>query len=184
MHHKTLQPGLFLILLSLATPAAATGIQEWLSSEAREELILAFEANDCRLTLTDVSDLLFDYDISDEYIYTERLIVMEPEVATLIFPVVLVKGEVCKSARTIAIEVPEKALDFAADFLKNSGCSVDIESLESVRYPAALESTLSDTDRRNIVSELYNRNTITFRYLTDSSVRTLHAHLVDPGCPK
>lgn len=155
-----------------------------MSSEARAELIAEFEANDCRLTLTEVSDILFDYDTSEEHMYAERLIVMEPEAKALSFPVVLIKSAVCESALIEAINVPDSALTHAAAALADNSCVMDIGALEALAYPAGTDQLLTAADRRNVVSELYNRGEVTFRYYAENGVDKLHVHKLTATCAK
>lgn len=169
-------------VLSLVQPAQASEMEEWLSSEARTELITEFEANDCRLTLTEVSDILFDHDASEEHMYTERLFLMEPEATALSFPVVLIKSPDCSSAPVGPIDVPEAALAYAAAALAENSCVMDIGALEALVYPVGTDHLLSAPDRRNIVSELYNRGEVTFRYSVEKGVDKLQVHKLKGTC--
>jgi len=167
--------------LAPSGPLIADDLKVWLTSEAREQLIAEFEENDCRLTLTEISDILFEYDASEEYMYTERLIRMEPEQKTLVFPVVLVKGAACKDTNVTPITIPEAAIEHAIKLLVKNTCVMDVAALESVAYPETSGYQLVATDRRNLVSELYNRAEITFRYVTDNGLQKLRAHKLT-GC--
>lgn len=170
------------VLLVAATPVAALNLLEWLASDARTELISEFESNDCRLTLTDMSDILFEYDLTDEHVYSERLILMEPEAAQLEFHVVLVKGDVCKNAKAESIDVPEAAISFAKETMTGPSCIMDVATLETLEYPDDLNAKLTESDRRNIVSELYNRDVVTFRYVSEEGVDKLRVHSLKEGC--
>lgn len=168
----------------LSAHAVAIDLDEWTSSEARAELITEFESNDCRLTLTEVSDFLFDFDMSEEHIYTERLILMEPEQSALTFPVVLIKSDECKSVDIKPIEVPLAALNIANDVLTVNSCTMEIAALEGLSYPTDTIGELTPTDRRNIVSELYNRGDITFQYFVEDGVEKLRVHKLTGECPE
>jgi len=176
-------PFLILTLLSLllAGSASASDLQAWLSSEARAELVAAFESSDCRLPLTEVSDILFEYDLPEEPIYAERLILMEAEAEPLVFPVVLVTGDVCDKTGARPIVVPAAALDYANELLAER-CVMDVSALETLTYPDDLTAGLTTADRRNVVSELYNRNLATFRYATKDGVDTLRVHSLSNEC--
>lgn len=169
-------------LLMHAPIVQASDLEEWLSSEARAELIAEFEANDCRLTLTEVSDLLFDYDASEQHIYTERLILMEPEDGALSFPVVLIKSPQCENVTIEPIKVSAEALAYANKSLELHTCSLEITALETLEYPADTVGSLTSTDRRNVVSELYNRNDVTFRYSRENGVDKLSVHKLTGAC--
>lgn len=169
--------------LSLVAPVSAADLEMWRSSDARAALIAAFEASDCRLTLTEVSDILFDHDVPEDVIYAERLIRMEPEAESLSFPVVIAHGsELCAEVEAVAIDVPKAALTHARGALAGAGCSMDVAALEALAYPAAVGGPLQDTARRNVVSQLYNRGDTTFRYVSVGSVERLRIHLLTGEC--
>ena len=170
------------LLLFTVNPSAGSDLQTWLASDARGELVSTFESSNCRLTLTEVSDILFDYDWVDEFVYMERLIQMEPEAEPLTFPVVLIKGDVCTDVTIVPIVLPESALEFALAELDRHACWLDIGKLESLKYPDELDAQLSDSDRRNVVSELYNRGWVTFRYDTENGVDKLHVYSMADSC--
>lgn len=172
---------LFLALL-LATVVEASDFDAWLSSEARAELIAAFEANDCRLTLTDVSDILFEYDASEQHIYTERLILIGPEQSGLSFPVVLIKSPVCEDTAIEPVTVAEAALAYAGDALTRHSCAMDIAALETLIYPADTVGELTATDRRNVVSELYNRGEVTLLYIHENGVDKIRVRKLTGTC--
>lgn len=172
----------FVFSIQHASAADQLDLEAWFSSEARAELISEFEANSCRLTLIEVSDLLFEYDASEENIYAERLILMEPEGAAFSFPVVLKKGAMCEAANAMPIVVPVDVLLYAGKILEENACVMEVAALESLDYPADLDDGLSDSDRRNVVSELYNRGDITFLYNHNNGVATLNAHKLTGKC--
>lgn len=170
---------LFILLSSISLSA---DLDSRLQSEARQALIEEFEQNGCRLTLMEISDLLFDYDTTEQMIYTERMVIMEPEEPSLSFPVVLTKSAACESTVPIVITVPEQALHFARQALQLQQCSMSLADLELLEYPKEAVGPLQDTDKRNIVSELYNRDVITFEYVSNDGVNELRAILLADSC--
>ena len=171
-----------LVIILPAFGVMADDLNDWLTSEARKMLIEAFEENECRLTLTEVSDILFDYDADEQMIYTERLIRMEPELPGLTFPVVLVKGKACQNTNPVSIVVPEQALDFAVDTLEAEQCAMLVTALESMDYPIKNGDALQAIDKRNIVSELYNRNLVALEFHVENSVEKLRVVLLTGTC--
>ena len=170
------------MLGTAAMPVNADKLDTWLMSEARQELIAAFESGSCRLSLTEVSDILFEYDASEESIYLERLITMEPETEPFVFPVVLAKGPTCEAVDPVAIVLPAGSFEYAVTELDKRACRMNLAELEALVYPAGIDQKLSDSDRRNVVSELYNRGEIIFKYTTVNGVQALYAQKITGSC--
>ena len=155
----------------------------WQGSDARTELIELFGENDCRMMLGDVADLMFDHDVSEEFIYAERLVRMESEEPVLQFPLVLVTGsETCEGREAAPIHAAAAHLSQARAALVAAGCAMDVEAVEGLDYAPVDGDAIADDTRRNIVSELYNRGEATFRYAQAEGAARLRLRLLTGEC--